>query len=85
MARQEQSIRNELESMAVSLVESSDALVTNLGQTTERNSQNLTLLECGPCNYNCHDFVAYTYTFCLKFSDQYFPLHLPRQKPKKEI
>jgi HAMP domain-containing protein len=44
-ARQEQSIRNELESMAVSLVRSSDALVTNLGQTTERNSQNLMLLE----------------------------------------
>ncbi|MGB8777924.1 MAG: histidine kinase dimerization/phospho-acceptor domain-containing protein [Nitrososphaeraceae archaeon] len=43
--RQEQSIRNELESMAVSLVRSSDALVTNLGQTTERNSQNLMLLE----------------------------------------
>ena len=38
-ARQEQSIRNELESMAVSLVGSSDTLVTNLGQTTERNSQ----------------------------------------------
>jgi len=44
-ARQEQSIRNELESTAVSLVGSSDALVTNLGQTTERNSQNLMLLE----------------------------------------
>jgi signal transduction histidine kinase len=44
VARQEQSIRTELESMAASLVESSNAFVTNLGQTTERNSQNLTLL-----------------------------------------
>jgi signal transduction histidine kinase len=43
-ARQEQSIRTELESMAANLVESSNAFVTDLGQTTERNSQNLTLL-----------------------------------------
>ena len=43
-ARQEQSIRSELESMATSLINSSDAFVTNLGQTTERNSQNLTFL-----------------------------------------
>jgi signal transduction histidine kinase len=42
--RQEQSIRTELESMAASLINSSDSFVTNLGQTTERNSQNLTLL-----------------------------------------
>jgi signal transduction histidine kinase len=44
VVRQEQSIRTELESMAASLVESSNAFVTDLGQTTERNSQNLTLL-----------------------------------------
>jgi signal transduction histidine kinase len=42
---QEQSIRTELGSMALSLVSSSDTFVTNLGQTTERNSQNLLLLE----------------------------------------
>ena len=42
--RQEQSIRTELESMAASLINSSDSFVTNLGQNTERNSQNLTLL-----------------------------------------
>ncbi|HKG88138.1 MAG TPA: HAMP domain-containing protein, partial [Nitrososphaeraceae archaeon] len=42
---EEQSIRAELESMASSLVNSSDAFVTNLGQTTEHNSQNLLLLE----------------------------------------
>jgi signal transduction histidine kinase len=41
---QEQSIRTELESMAAGLINSSDFFVTNLGQTTERNSQNLTLL-----------------------------------------
>ncbi len=43
-ARQEQSIRTELESMTTSLINSSDVFVTSLGQTTERNSQNLTLL-----------------------------------------
>src|SRR5919107_213067 len=43
--RQKQSIRTELGSMALSLVSSSDTFVTNLGQTTERNSQNLLLLE----------------------------------------
>ena len=43
--RQEQLIRTELGSMALSLVSSSDTFVTNLGQTTERNSQNLLLLE----------------------------------------
>ena len=43
-ARQEQSIKTELESMAANLINSSDAFVTNLGQTTDRNSQNLTLL-----------------------------------------
>lgn len=42
---QEQSIRTALESMALSLVNSSDTFVTNLGQTTHRNSQNLLLLE----------------------------------------
>ena len=42
---QKQSIRTELGSMALSLVSSSDTFVTNLGQTTERNSQNLLLLE----------------------------------------
>jgi signal transduction histidine kinase len=44
-ANQEQSIKTELESMASSLVGSSDAFVTNLGQTTERNSRELMLLE----------------------------------------
>ena len=44
-SREEQSIRTELESIALSLVNSSDAFVTNLGQTTEHNSQNLLLLE----------------------------------------
>src|SRR5215207_4839098 len=43
--RQKQSIRTELGSMALSLVSSSDIFVTDLGQTTERNSQNLLLLE----------------------------------------
>jgi signal transduction histidine kinase len=43
--RQEQSIRTDLGSMALGLVSSSDTFVTNLGQTTERNSQNLLLLE----------------------------------------
>ena len=43
--RLEQSIRTELGSMALSLVNSSDTFVTNLGQTTEHNSQNLLLLE----------------------------------------
>src|SRR5215204_53534 len=42
---QKQSIRTELGSMALSLVNSSDTFVTNLGQTTERNSQKLLLLE----------------------------------------
>src|SRR5918994_2708240 len=35
---QQQSAKTELESMASGLIKSSDALVTNLGQTTERNS-----------------------------------------------
>jgi signal transduction histidine kinase len=43
--RQEQSIRTELGSMALSLVSSSDTFVTNLGQTTQYSSQNLLLLE----------------------------------------
>ena len=43
--QQQQSTKTELESMASGLIKSSDALVTNLGQTTERNSQNLMLLE----------------------------------------
>jgi nitrate/nitrite-specific signal transduction histidine kinase len=34
-----------LESLALGLVDSSDDFVTNLGQTTERNSQNLIILE----------------------------------------
>jgi signal transduction histidine kinase len=42
---QKQSIRTELGSMALRLVSSSDTFVTNLGHTTERNSQNLLLLE----------------------------------------
>jgi signal transduction histidine kinase len=42
---QQQSTKTELESMALGLIDSSDALVTDLGQTTERNSQNLLLLE----------------------------------------
>jgi signal transduction histidine kinase len=44
-ANQEQSIKTELESIALSLVGSSDAFVTNLGQTTEQNSRQLMLLE----------------------------------------
>jgi signal transduction histidine kinase len=43
-ARQDQSIKTELETMAASLINSSDTFVSNLGQTTESNSQNLTLL-----------------------------------------
>jgi signal transduction histidine kinase len=42
---QQQSIKTELESLALGLVDSSDDFVTNLGQTTERNSQNLIILE----------------------------------------
>ena len=42
---QRQSIKTELESLALGLVDSSDDFVTNLGQTTERNSQNLIILE----------------------------------------
>jgi signal transduction histidine kinase len=42
---QQQSIKTELKSMALGLIDSSDDLVTNLGQTTERNSQNLIILE----------------------------------------
>lgn len=42
---QEQTIRTELGSLASSLISSSDAFVTDLGQTTERNSQNLLFLE----------------------------------------
>lgn len=44
-ARHQQSIKTELESMALGLIDSSDDFVTNLGQTTERNSQNLMILE----------------------------------------
>src|SRR5918994_2761431 len=42
---QNQSTRTELGSRALSLVSSSDIFVTNLGQTTERSSLNLLLLE----------------------------------------
>ena len=42
---QRQSIKTELESLALGLVDSSNDFVTNLGQTTERNSQNLIILE----------------------------------------
>lgn len=43
--RQEQSIKTELESLASSLVSSSETFVTGLGQTTEHNTQGLLFLE----------------------------------------
>ena len=60
-----QSTKTELESLALNVINSSDRLVTQLGNDTVKNSLNLMLLEIPPCN-NEHWCGSTNSLFCNK-------------------